>query len=236
MKSQYGVHRPVDLAREHGISTQAVRNYERDGVLPPAARTPSGYRVYTTEHASALRAFLALVAAHGHAVAGQVMRAVHRGDLDAALAALDRGHVQRQRDVGTLAAVEAAVDVLADAPPAGDPDRPLEIGHLAHRLGISPAALRRWERAGVLAPGRDPRTGRRQYGAADVRDAHLAHLLRRGGYPLAHIAVVVDQVRGAGGTGPLVASLDDWRHRLTTRGLLMLTAAGRLAEHLDDLA
>jgi hypothetical protein len=25
----------VDLAREHGISTQAVRNYERDGLLPP---------------------------------------------------------------------------------------------------------------------------------------------------------------------------------------------------------
>lgn len=235
MKSQPGVtaHRPVDLAREHGISTQAVRNYERAGVLPPADRTPSGYRVYTAEHASALRAFLALVAAHGHAVAGQVMRAVHRGDLDTALAALDRGHLQRQRDVETLAAVEAAIDVLAQTPPVDDPDRPIAIGHLAHRIGVSPAALRKWERAGILTPGRDPRTGQRQYGTTDVRDARLAHLLRRGGYPLAHIAVVVDQVRTAGGTEPLVASLHDWRHRLTTRGLLMLTAAGRLAEHLD---
>jgi hypothetical protein len=26
----------MDLAREHGISTQAVRNYERDGLLPAA--------------------------------------------------------------------------------------------------------------------------------------------------------------------------------------------------------
>ncbi|MDI5939587.1 MerR family DNA-binding transcriptional regulator, partial [Micromonospora sp. DH15] len=43
-------HPPTDLAREHGISTQTVRNYERDGVLPPARRTPSGYRAYTAEH------------------------------------------------------------------------------------------------------------------------------------------------------------------------------------------
>jgi hypothetical protein len=33
----------------------------------------------------------------------------------------------------------------------------------------------------------------------DVRDAELAHLLRRGGYPLNHIATVLDHVRNAGG-------------------------------------
>nr|WP_016701425.1 MerR family DNA-binding transcriptional regulator [Actinoalloteichus caeruleus] len=34
--------RPVDLAREHGLSTQAIRNYEDAGVLPPAERSGSG--------------------------------------------------------------------------------------------------------------------------------------------------------------------------------------------------
>ncbi|MFD7597193.1 MerR family DNA-binding transcriptional regulator [Kitasatospora sp. NPDC059812] len=34
--------RPSDLARGHGLSAQAVRNYERDGFLPPAERTASG--------------------------------------------------------------------------------------------------------------------------------------------------------------------------------------------------
>ncbi|WP_037676124.1 MerR family DNA-binding transcriptional regulator, partial [Streptomyces afghaniensis] len=37
--------RPVDLARLAGVSTQQIRNYEDAGVLPPAARTESGYRV-----------------------------------------------------------------------------------------------------------------------------------------------------------------------------------------------
>ena len=226
-------YRPVDLAREHGISTQAVRNYERDGFLPPAARTPNGYRTYTAAHVLALRAHLALVAAHGYATAGEVMRAVLGGDLDAALTAIDRSHVQRRRDRETLAAVEAAVGALDRAPTEDGPDRPLAIGHLAHRLGVSPATLRKWERAGVLAPRRDARTGHRQYDAADVRDARLAHLLRRGGYLLDHIATVVGQVRSAGGAEPLAASLHDWRQRLTTRGRLALTAAGLLAAYLD---
>lgn len=43
--------RPVDLAREHGLSAQAVRNYEEQGILPTAERTPHGYRVYAPLHA-----------------------------------------------------------------------------------------------------------------------------------------------------------------------------------------
>ena len=57
--------RPVDLARGHGLSTQAVRNYEAAGILPGAERTLHGYRTYTPLHAQALRAFLALVPGHG---------------------------------------------------------------------------------------------------------------------------------------------------------------------------
>lgn len=81
--------RPSDLARGHGISTQAVRNYERDGFLPPAERTASGYRIYTEVHAAALDAYLSLVAAYGHATGGRIMTALHRGGLDDALTVID---------------------------------------------------------------------------------------------------------------------------------------------------
>ncbi|MGK5629795.1 TioE family transcriptional regulator [Streptomyces sp. URMC 123] len=225
-------YRPVHLAREHGISTQAVRNYERGGMIPPAERTPSGYRSYSTVHVHALRAYLALIPAHGYATSGQVMLAVNRGDLDTALRAIDRSHAQLLRDRETLDAVEATVDALSRPRAADVPERPLAIGHLAHRLGVSPATLRKWERAGVLTPARDPRTGHRQYAADDVRDAELAHMLRRGGCPLDHVTTVLRQVRGAGGAEPLARSLDDWRQRLAARGRAMLTAAGQLAEYL----
>ncbi|MGI5203439.1 TioE family transcriptional regulator [Spirillospora sp. CA-108201] len=229
--------RPTDLAREHGLSAQAVRNYERDGFLPRAERTPSGYRVYTEVHAAALRAFLALVPAFGHAAGGRVMNAVHDGDLDDALLVVDRGHEQVLRDRETLAAVRNAVDHLMAEPGAGRPDAPgpRTIGDLARRLDVTPATLRNWEGAGILVPARDPATGYRVFRADDVRDAELAHLLRRGGYPLEHIAMVVRQVRTAGGTGPLAEALEDWRRRLTARGRAMLDASGQLSLYLDVL-
>ena len=224
--------KPAVLAREHGISTQAVRNYERDGFLPPAGRTASGYRIFTDVHAAALRAFLALVAAHGHAAAGRIMHAVNEGALDRALALVDRGHAQLLRDRETLDSVRAAVGHLTSQPPPEPAPQPRTIGELARRLGVTPATLRTWEGAGILTPARAPGTGYRCYGPADVRDAELTHLLRRGGYPLEHIAEVVSQIRTAGGTDALAQALEAWQARLTARGVAMLEAAAQLSHYL----
>ncbi|MEV7360575.1 TioE family transcriptional regulator [Kitasatospora sp. NPDC091276] len=248
--------RPSDLARGHGLSTQAVRNYERDGFLPPAGRTASGYRIYTEVHAAALDAYRSLVAAYGHAAGGRIMTALHRGGLDDALTAIDRGHGQLLRDRDTLDAVREAVhhltarpdaardlsaDLAADletdleAGPSAEPavdGAVLSIGELAHRLGVTPATVRNWEGAGILTPARDQATGHRVFRADDIRDAELAHLLRRGGYPLDHIATVVRQVRTAGGTASLADALDGWQRRLTAQGLAMLDAAARLGHYL----
>ncbi|WP_309140804.1 MerR family transcriptional regulator [Micromonospora sp. M51] len=231
--SNPGVRRPVDLARAHGLSAQAVRNYERDGVLPPAQRTPNGYRRFTELHAKALSAYLALIVGHGYPASGEIMRAVNRGEIDTALRVVDQGHALLQRDRETLDAVEAAVATLTGAPPQPQSRRAVPISVLAHRLGVRPATLRKWERAGILRPVRDPATGYRVYSADDVRDAELAHLLRRGGYRLDHIADVLRRVHDAGGAEPLAASLGQWRQRLTERGRAMLTAAARLADYLD---
>jgi DNA-binding transcriptional MerR regulator len=224
--------RPADLAREHGISTQAIRNYERDGFLPPATRTSSGYRVYTEVHAVALRAFLALVTAYGHATAGGIMNALHDDDLDRALTLVDRGHAQLSRDRETLNAVRQAIGHLTAGPPPEPAGTDRSIGELAHRLGVTAATVRAWERAGILVPERDRATGYRVFRAVDVRDAELAHLLRRGGYPLEHIATVVAQVRTAGGTESLADALETWQRKLVGRGLAMLDAAARLGEYL----
>ncbi|MFJ3310045.1 MerR family transcriptional regulator [Streptomyces sp. NPDC086549] len=231
--------RPADLAREHGISTQAVRNYERDGFIPPAERTRSGYRIYTEVHAAALRAYLSLIPAYGYSVGGQVMNALHNDDLDDALTLIDRGHSQLLRDRDTLDAVRKAVDHLtAESDTASDPSvdpGTRTIGELARRLRVTPATLRNWEGAGILAPARDPVTGYRVFHASDIRDAELAHLLRRGGYPLDHISTVVEQIRTAGGTDTLSRALDDWQRKLTAQGLAMLHSATQVSHYLSLL-
>lgn len=231
--------RPIDLARGHGLSTQAVRNYEEAGILPAAGRTPHGYRTYTSLHASALRAFLALVPGHGHRTATSIMRAVNRGAAEEAFRLVDESHAQLLDDRRTLQAVESA---LSDLEPtlAPEPDAAASrpggtlIGPLAGELGIRPATLRTWERAGLVRPRRDPRTGYRVYDEADVRDARLVHQLRRGGYLLERIAPLIAQVRAAGGLEPLEAALRDWRDRLSTRGRAMLTGAAELEAYLRE--
>ncbi|SPT63063.1 MULTISPECIES: TioE family transcriptional regulator [Actinomadura] len=238
--------RPVDLAREHGLSTQAVRNYEEVGILPPAGRTAHGYRTYTPSHAQALRAFLALVPGHGHRTATSIMRAVNEGAAEEAFRLIDESHAQLLDDRRTLRAVEAALRDLdpgavtesGAAPatgraPASGP-RETFIGPLARRLGIRPATLRKWERAGLVRPRRDPRTGYRVYDEAAVRDARLAHQLRRGGYLLEQIAPLLAQVRAAGGLEPLEGALRDWHGRLSARGRAMLAGAAELDAYLRE--
>ncbi|WP_370945405.1 TioE family transcriptional regulator [Amycolatopsis sp. cg5] len=223
--------RPVDLAREHRLSTQAIRNYEDAGILPPADRTESGYRIYGERHAQALRAFLALIPGHGHATATAIMRAAHH-DVETAFGLIDESHVQLQQDRRTLSAVDKALrDLVPDEPRGG----PTFIGPLARRLGVRPATLRKWEVAGLVRPRRD-RQGYRHYDAADVRDAQLVHQLRRGGYRLGQIAPVLEQVREAGGVAPLEATLADWRERLTARGRAMLAGAAQLDKYLSEQA
>ncbi|WP_047871655.1 TioE family transcriptional regulator [Nocardiopsis sp. RV163] len=257
--------RPIDLARGHGLSTQAVRNYEEDGILPAADRTRHGYRTYTPLHARGLSAFVSLVSGHGHQGAASIMRAVNGGRTEEALRLIDEGHAQLLEDRRTLRAVEEALRGLeggarcqsADPGASGGrtgsggragaaaPPRPEEepgsaepgttfIGPLAGRLGVRPATLRAWERAGLVRPRRDPRTGYRVYGGADVRDALLVHQLRRGGYPLERIAPLIAQVRSAGGLEPLEGALRDWRARLSARGRAMLAGAAELEAYLRE--
>ncbi|MEU9859923.1 TioE family transcriptional regulator [Streptomyces sp. NPDC047971] len=228
--------RPVDLARRHGLSTQAIRNYEEAGILPAAARTPHGYRTYTALHAGALRAFLALAPAHGHRTATSIMRAVNEGASEEAFRLIDESHAQLLDDRRTLHAVENALRDLEGgvAAPVGSGADELFIGALARELGIRPATLRAWEHAGLVRPRRDPRTGYRVYDEAAVRDARLAHQLRRGGHLLEQIAPLIAQVRAAGGLEPLEAALHDWHGRLSARGRAMLTGAAELDTYLRE--
>ena len=230
--------RPIDLARGHGLSTQAIRNYEEAGILPAAGRTPHGYRTYTPLHARALDAFLALVPGHSHQTATSIMRAVNQGTVDEAIRLIDESHAQLVDDRRTLQAVESALRDLepttASESEAGSGPANRFIGPLAGELGIRPATLRKWERAGLVRPRRDPVTGYRVYDEADVRDVRLAHQLRRGGYLLEQIAPLIAQVRAAGGLEPLEAALCDWRGRVSARGRAMLTGAAELEAYLRE--
>ncbi|GAA3213866.1 TioE family transcriptional regulator [Actinocorallia longicatena] len=201
-------------------------------MLPASERTLNGYRSYSPLHAQALRAFLALVPGHGHAAATAVMRAVNLGDFGKALRLVDESHARLLDDRRTLQAVEAALRDLAPVPREGGETF---VGPLARSLGLRPATLRAWEKAGLISPVRDPGTGYRIYSASDVRDARLIHQLRRGGHLLEQIAPLIARIHSAGGIGPLASTVDDWHGRLSAQGRSMLRGATALNLYLDLL-
>lgn len=43
------------LAKEGGVSIQAIRFYEREGLLSPTARTEAGYRIFQSDTARRIR-------------------------------------------------------------------------------------------------------------------------------------------------------------------------------------
>ena len=192
--------RPVDLARLAGVSTQQIRNYEDAGVLPPAARTASGHRVLTDAHRRALLAYRALLKGYGPATATGIMRAVHDGDVPGALALVDAAHAALHEERVVLRAAGEALRTLAREEPAPLPRSGLRIGEVAALLGVRTSALRVWEAAGLLSPGRERGTRYRVYAPADVRDARLVHILRRSHYPLDQIRTVLEGLRREGGS------------------------------------
>ncbi|UNS99939.1 MerR family DNA-binding transcriptional regulator [Streptomyces tubbatahanensis] len=244
-----GTLRSVDLARAVGISTQQVRNYEEAGVLPPATRTPSGYRAFTERHRVALLTFRALAGGYGVVRARHVMVAVHAGEVPEALALVDAGHAElHEQRLSLRAAGEALAEVVrqnlgGQVPPpravssaraVSSSHASLRVGELAHQLGVRPSTLRVWESAGLLRPHRDAATGYRLFGPAEAREARLVALLRQSRYPLPQIRPVLDGLREAGSTEQLRAALDRRARDLTARTTAMLEGAGLLHAYLRD--
>jgi DNA-binding transcriptional MerR regulator len=222
------------------LSAQAIRNYDDAGVLPPTERGETGYRRYTPLHAQALRAFVALRRGHGHQQAMEIMRAANRGDVESAYRLIDATHGALLAERDTRTEVATALGTLTTTTPSTTTPtpvdgRPLTVGELARRLGVHPATLRTWETEGILRPERDRATGYRAYGADSVRDAEIARQLRRGGYPLRHVARFVESLREAGGADALSAFLDAWQDRLTARSRNLLAGAGQLDAYLTLL-
>ena len=156
MRSPQSGLRTVDVARRAGYSVQQVRDLERDGVLPPVARTPSGYRSHTEAHVRAALAYRALAAGVGPVDARAIMRAAHRDPPSRLLALLDEAHAAWTaiNDVpegfGDRAAYEAAGrrfrESIADMRVASKPPR-----EAAKEAGKTLIAMEMLERSAASA-------------------------------------------------------------------------------------
>ncbi|RCK69546.1 MerR family transcriptional regulator [Desertihabitans brevis] len=224
--------RTVDLARAGGCSVQQVRNLERDGVLPPAARTAAGYRVYDERHRWAVLAYQGLSRGAGPVQAKQLLRAVVSGEPEQALASLDGVHAALHRERQELARAREAVAVIV-AEPVEDvrPSDAMSVAELAEALGVRPSTLRHWDAEGLVVPGRAGPRAARRYTPADVATARVVHQLRRAGYGVRAVAELLPALQGAG-RGELGTVLTARDAALTGRSRALVEGAAALAELL----
>jgi DNA-binding transcriptional MerR regulator len=229
--------RAADLARTGGISVQQVRNYVDLGLLPPVERTASGYRIFTEDHAAALVVVRRLAAGHGWARARTIMRAVHEGDLETALAELDQSHGELDRERADIEKVLGAFETVVTNPaPAGPrPRRDLRIGEVACATGVRTASLRLWEQRGLLRPRRAEITGYRLYDESELRKAQVVALLRRGAYPFPIVHAVLEEMRTTGSPERVRAELGRREQELHHRSMRRLRASAALYTYLERL-
>lgn len=181
--------RTAQISKAVGVHPNTVRLYEQWGFLSPVLRSPSGYRLFTETHLDQMR--LARLALHGgwpgraiRRSALSLVRQTAAGDLESALVQA-RQHLALVR--AERAQAEEAVIFLerwVNGHIADAPSEPLSIGQAAHLLAITIDILRNWERNGLLAVPRDPTTGYRRYGPAEIGRLRVIRLLLRAGYSM----------------------------------------------------
>ncbi|MBN6039548.1 MerR family transcriptional regulator [Amycolatopsis sp. 195334CR] len=223
------------VARRAGCSVQQVRNLERDGVLPPAARTDSGYRLYREVHVRCALAYRALAAGSGPVEAKKIMRAAHRDPGDA-LARLDAAHARLHTERLDLRLAEEAAEAISAEPlldvRAADA---MSVSELAAALGVRPSTLRHWDAEGLVVPDRDETRGaRRVYSPAQVRDARIVHQLRGAGYRVGPLRTLMPQIRLGRRGEDLRAVLAARQTAITARSRALLDGAAALSAAMAD--
>ncbi|OUS95263.1 TioE family transcriptional regulator [Rhodococcus sp. NCIMB 12038] len=222
--------RTVDVARRAGCSVQQIRNLERDGVLPPATRTATGYRIYTEVHLQCALAYRELAVAAGPVDAKRIVRSVHTCPASTTVALLDAAHARLHTERAELALAKNAAAVISTEPI--DDVRASDwmgVAELAAALGVRLSTLRHWDTEGLVIPDRNAPTGARRYSPSQVRDARIVHQLRKAGYRIAPLRAVMAQLRRPPGSGDIGAALAIRDETLTTRSRALVDATAALA-------
>jgi DNA-binding transcriptional MerR regulator len=204
--------RTSDLAHAVGCHPNTVRRYVEWGLLPPVPRAANGYRLFTYKHLDCLRvARMVYTSTYpGKAIRLSASQIIERAVADDWGGALERSYVHLALVKSERAQAEIAVMLLerwATGTAADATERPMQIGQVAHLLGVSIDMLRNWERNGLITIPRNADNRYRYYGSAEISRLRVIRMLSRAGYSLMAILRMMLQL-DRGVTTNLRYSLD----------------------------
>ncbi|WP_281974309.1 MerR family DNA-binding transcriptional regulator [Halobacillus litoralis] len=189
------LYRPIDIARELKISTSALRHYESWGLVPEPERGDNGYRLYTEAHLAYFRCLRALYYGFGSDVASTVIRHIQKEEMDAAFWAVNHQqsllYEEKVKADHTLQLLE---NMELPSIQHTKLKKYMRIGEVADFTGVTPSAIRHWEKEGLFTSIRNPENGYRLFTSTHVRKILLIHTLRNTVYFLDHMKEYVDAI------------------------------------------
>ncbi len=228
--------RTHDLALAGHISVQQVRNYEANGLIPKAQRSPSGYRLYTQQHLAALKAVKSMVPGYGWPRTSAIMKALHRGDLSAALTTIDERHAELASKRFQMEQTLVALRTLAaqsDSLQRSHHSQRVQVGEAAKQVGVRVSALHFWEQQGLLHPVREQHSRYRLYDEPQMRRLRVVVLLREAGYDFTVIRSVLDEL-AAGRPEQAIVAVEKRREELTRTSWLCIEALTSFQHYVSE--
>ncbi|MEV1131264.1 MerR family transcriptional regulator [Agromyces sp. NPDC049794] len=240
--------RTAQVSSASGYSVQQVRDLERLGVIPPAARGRNGYRAYAPLHVRALAAYRGLAAAVGPVEARRLLARIWRMRLEEAAAELGAVHVRLATErARLLQAQEALRTIRADAADPADPadpnteahsvasDAAMTITELSRALGVRSSTLRFWEREGLVAPRRVTSLQIRVYDPSGIRTLRIVAALRGAGYRIPAVREIVAALHDVDARDTTGHVLQQRLDALALRTVALLEAGADLAQVLRSV-
>ncbi|MGG4107493.1 MerR family DNA-binding transcriptional regulator [Paenibacillus lautus] len=174
--------RPKKLAEKYGLSSSTLRNYEAKGLLPPAARSSNGYRMYTERHEAYLACIQAMAAAFGMEVTSEVIHSLRRNELDDALWIIRDREVMLHREKASLDQLVRELKSYSEGSRDHDFNHHFSIQEVSRRTGAPKSAIRYWEQSGLFTAKRDPDNDYRLYNEAHLFKIRMFQVLQSAVY------------------------------------------------------
>lgn len=177
-----------------GCHPNTVRLYEAQGYLATAPRSPAGYRLFTPYDADQM--ILAILALQWPYPGGKtpVERLVRLAAIKDLPAALDQSMIYLSHIEQELEYAQNAIRILEQWA-LGQPPKPLatplRIKEACSMLGVTPDALRNWERNGLVTIPRAQENNYRQYNEPELSRLSVIRILRQSGYSMMSLLRVI---------------------------------------------
>ncbi|HWO96147.1 MAG TPA: MerR family transcriptional regulator [Bacillus sp. (in: firmicutes)] len=144
--------RPVDIARRLHISTSSLRSYEARGIVPPPARSSTGYRIYTEEHIAYFECIVAMSPGFGMDITSAVLKRLQQKELNDALWIINQAEVSNYESKKSVEKVQAYIEKMASE--ISEEPTYMTVGEVSVEAQVSTSTLRYWEKEGIIVSKR----------------------------------------------------------------------------------